>query len=228
MENNNWVDHRLAALNQDWQPDVQRALGQLGQRQAAEARKRRGWTWAAAVTVTAGLCIAIFPTPRAAAQRICETCGGFIARQVAYTGHDRKAAPNFTLTDASGRRVRLSDYKGKVVLLDFWATWCHGCKTEIPWFMEFQDRYKRSGLEVIGVSMDGEGWKAVKPFIEQHPFNYAIVVGDDALAKRYGLDSMPMTLLIDRTGKIAAAHVGMVDKGSFEKELQALLDQRKS
>jgi cytochrome c biogenesis protein CcmG/thiol:disulfide interchange protein DsbE len=137
----------------------------------------------------------------------------------------RKAAPDFTLSDSKGTSVKLSAYKGKVVLLDFWATWCGGCKVEIPWYMEFQSKYKDSGLSVIGVSMDEDGWKSVKPFLEKNPMNYSVVVGNPELAKLYGVDSMPMTLLIDRDGKIGASHVGMVDKDAFEGEIQILLKE---
>jgi cytochrome c biogenesis protein CcmG/thiol:disulfide interchange protein DsbE len=135
----------------------------------------------------------------------------------------RKTAPNFTLSDSKGASVRLSDYKGKVVLLDFWATWCHGCKTEIPWYMEFQNKYKDKGLAVIGVSMDDDGWKSVKPFVEEQKMNYAVVIGNQELAKLYAVDALPVTLLIDRNGKIAVSHAGMVEKDAFEKEIQALL-----
>jgi cytochrome c biogenesis protein CcmG/thiol:disulfide interchange protein DsbE len=135
----------------------------------------------------------------------------------------RKTAPNFTLVDSKGASVRLSDYKGKVVLLDFWATWCHGCKTEIPWYMEFQQKYRNKGLSVIGVAMDEDGWKSVKPYIEETKINYTIVVGNEELAKKYGADSLPVTLLIDREGKIAESHAGMVDKATFEKDLQMLV-----
>ncbi len=136
----------------------------------------------------------------------------------------RKTAPNFTLTDSKGTSVRLSDYKGRVVLLDFWATWCHGCKIEIPWYMEFQDKYKDKGLSVIGVSMDDDGWKSVKPFLEEKKMNYTVVVGNADLAKLYGVDQLPVTLLIDRDGKIANSHAGMVDKNAFEKEISVLLE----
>ena len=136
----------------------------------------------------------------------------------------RKTAPNFTLSDSKGAAVRLSDYKGKVVLLDFWATWCHGCKTEIPWYMEFQNRYKDKGFSVIGVSMDEDGWKSVKPFIEEQKMNYAVVIGNEALAKLYAVDALPVTLLIDRNGKIAVTHAGLVEKDAFEKEIRALLE----
>ena len=137
----------------------------------------------------------------------------------------RKTAPDFSLVDSNGGSIRLSDYKGKVVLLDFWATWCHGCKTEIPWYMEFQRKYKDKGLSVIGVAMDEDGWKSVKPFLENIKFNYTIVVGNPELAKEYGADSLPVTLLIDRAGKIAVSHAGVVDKASFEKDVQTLISQ---
>jgi peroxiredoxin len=135
----------------------------------------------------------------------------------------RKAAPDFTLTDSKGGAIKLSDFKGKVVLLDFWATWCGGCKVEIPWYVEFQDKYKDRGLATIGVSMDEDGWKAVKPFLEKTKINYPVVIGNENLGKLYKVDAMPMTLLIDREGKIAASHVGLVNKASFESEIQGLL-----
>jgi peroxiredoxin len=137
--------------------------------------------------------------------------------------NSRKAAPDFTLNDSKGAPVRLSDYKGRIVLLDFWATWCHGCKIEIPWYMEFQNKYKDKGLTVVGVSMDDDGWKSVKPFLEQNKLNYTVVIGNEALGKLYGVSSMPVTLLIDRDGKIAASHPGMVDKDTFESEIRTLL-----
>ena len=81
-------------------------------------------------------------------------------------------APDFSLNDSAGSPVKLSAYKGRVVLLDFWATWCAGCKVEIPWYMEFQDKYRNDGLAAIGVSMDDDGWKSVKPFLDEHKLNY--------------------------------------------------------
>src|SRR5437588_9325940 len=80
---------------------------------------------------------------------------------------ERHTAPDFALKDADGKVVRLSDYKGKVVLLDFWATWCGPCKMEIPWFMDFERQHKHEGFSVLGVSMDEDGWDAVKPFVNQ-------------------------------------------------------------
>src|SRR5438552_10933473 len=124
----------------------------------------------------------------------------------------RKTAPDFALKDSQGATIRLSDYKGKVVLLDFWATWCGGCKIEIPWYVEFENRYKQRGLAAIGVSMDDDGWRSVRPFLAKNKLNYPIVIGNERLAQQYGINEMPLTLLIDRDGKIAESHSGMVDK----------------
>ena len=135
----------------------------------------------------------------------------------------RKAAPEFTLTDSKGAPLKLSDYKGKVVLLDFWATWCYGCGLEIPWFVEYQKKYKDSGLAVVGVSMDDDGWGVVKPFIEAKEINYAVVLGNQDMAKLYKVQSMPVTFLIDREGKIAASYFGMVDRAGCEAKIQRLL-----
>jgi peroxiredoxin len=138
----------------------------------------------------------------------------------------RKTAPDFTLTDRKGAPVKLSAYKGRVVLLDFWATWCTGCKVEIPWYVEFQSKYKKNGLSALGVSMDDDGWKSVKPFLQQHKINYPTVIGNWDMGDRFGFNSMPATLLIDRDGRIADLHVGMVDKAAFENEIQTLLKER--
>lgn len=120
-------------------------------------------------------------------------------------------APDFTRIDATGHKVRLSKYKGKVVLVDFWATWCTGCKEEIPWY--------------VGVAMDDEGWKVVKPFLtEKMKITYPVVIGDTPLAQQFGgINSLPLTLLIDRQGRIAYSHSGVVDKAEFEGRIQELL-----
>lgn len=139
----------------------------------------------------------------------------------------RKPAPQFNLIDSTGAPVRLADLKGRVVLLDFWATWCHGCIQEIPWFMEFQDKYKSKGFAVIGVSMDDGGWKIVKPFIAAKKMNYPVVLNGEDLDKRYGLGAMPLAVLIDKQGKIADSHAGVVDKSRWESEIKLLLDEKK-
>ncbi len=137
---------------------------------------------------------------------------------------DRKTAPDFALKDADGRTVRLSDYRGKVVLLNFWATWCGPCKIEIPWFIEFEQTHKDKGFAVVGVSMDEEGWDVVRPFVAAMRVNYRTVIGTDMVAQQYGgVDALPTTFVIDREGKIAATHVGLVSKSDYENDIQALL-----
>jgi len=137
---------------------------------------------------------------------------------------ERKDAPDFSLKDADGKVVHLSDYKGKVVLLDFWATWCGPCKIEIPWFMDMQRKNKDKGFEVLGIAMDDEGWEVVKPFLADLGVNYRVVIGNDSTADTYGgVDALPTTFLIDRSGKIAAVHVGLASKKDFEDGIQELL-----
>jgi len=137
---------------------------------------------------------------------------------------ERHAAPDFALKDADGKTVRLSDYKGKVVLLDFWATYCGPCRIEIPWFMDFERKHKSQGFSVLGVSMDDDGWDAVKPFITELAINYRVMVGDDSTAEMYGgIEALPTTFLIDRDGKIAAVHVGLTSKGEMENGIEQLL-----
>jgi peroxiredoxin len=145
---------------------------------------------------------------------------------------DRKPAPAFHLTDASGKGMRLSDYRGKVVLLDFWATECGGCKVEIPFFMEFDRAYRSKGLAVVGVSMDvsyedlkdaKEGWSRVNPFVREHRLKYPILMGDDQITKTFDINALPATYLIDSHGRIAAVYVGVVDKSDVEANIKALL-----
>jgi len=137
-----------------------------------------------------------------------------------------KPAPEFSLKDANGQTVRLADYRGKVVLLDFWATWCGPCKIEIPWFMEFEKEFKDQGFAVLGVSMDEDGWSAIKPYVQNMKMNYRVLLGNDAISTAYGgLDSLPTTLLIDREGGIASTHVGVsMGKEEFKDAIVKLLE----
>jgi peroxiredoxin len=128
-------------------------------------------------------------------------------------------APDFNVKDANGAELRLSAFKGKVVLLNFWATYCVPCRTEIPWFVEFDKTYRDKGLVVIGISRD-EDWADVKKYLAEKKINYKIGLGDDDLAKKYGgVDALPETFVIDREGRIAAHHVGLVPKADCEKEI---------
>src|SRR5216110_2326776 len=121
---------------------------------------------------------------------------GLILTLVGADGDARKPAPDFVLKDSTGATVSLAAHKGNVVLLDFWATWCHGCKTEIPWFMDFATNYRRRGLSVIGAARDDDGWTSVGPYAKEKKMNYPVVVGSDDLAQRYNVTSLPVTFLI--------------------------------
>ena len=136
----------------------------------------------------------------------------------------REAAPDFTLKDIEERDVKLSDYEGKVVLLNFWATWCGPCKIEMPWFVEFQQKYKDRGFSVIAVSMDEEGWDVVRPFLDDLKPNFPVVIGNDEMGDEFGgVVALPTTFIIDKEGKIASSHQGLVSKGDYEEEIEQLL-----
>lgn len=138
---------------------------------------------------------------------------------------DRNEAPDFTLTDSDGQAVTLSEYRGQVVLLNFWATWCPPCKIEIPWFTEFERQYKDQGFSVLGVSLDEGGWEDVRNYIERAELNYRVVMGTEEVAMLYGgVEALPQTFLIDREGRIGTVHVGLVSKGEYQRDLNELLN----
>ncbi len=132
---------------------------------------------------------------------------------------------NFTVKDMNGKEVRLSAYKGKVILLDFWATWCGPCKIEIPWFIEFQNKYGKDGLQVLGVSVDDTPDK-LKPFVSTMKMNYPVLqgLGHDDLQDAFGpMWGIPVTAVISRDGKLCGKHTGISSKETFEQEIKSLL-----
>ncbi len=134
-----------------------------------------------------------------------------------------RLAPDFTLPTPDGQDLRLSSYRGQVVLLDFWAAWCDPCREEIPHFVELQQKYGDRGLQIIGVSMD-DSPEPVRPFYQQFHMNYPVVMGTAKTGELYGgILGLPISFLIGRDGRIYAKHIGATDASVFEKEIKGLL-----
>jgi peroxiredoxin len=148
----------------------------------------------------------------------------------------RMQAPDFQLVKADGTKMRLSDYRGKVVLVNFWATGCGGCLIEVPSLVEIQKTYSDTAFAAVGVAMDiryeglkdaDEAWTRVRPFMKKYGINYTIAMGDDATIKDYGVSGLPATLLIDKSGKIAVAYAGVIiDKDNVTANIKTLLSEQ--
>lgn len=132
-------------------------------------------------------------------------------------------APDFTLPQLDGQDLRLSSYRGKVVLLDFWASWCEPCRVETPHLIELQQKYGDQGLQIIGVSMD-DSPEPARAFYQQFHMNYPVVMGTAKTGELYGgVLGLPIAFMINRDGRIYAKHIGATDPAVFEKEIQSLL-----
>jgi len=144
-----------------------------------------------------------------------------------------KPAPEVTLKDLEGKDLSLSEYKGKVVLVNFWATWCEPCQVEIPWLIEIQQKYAAKGFTVLGIAMDEEGAKVVTPWVSKERFdvngaksqmNYPIVIGNDAAADKFGgLLGYPTSVLITRDGKIVKRITGIISSEEISKSIESQL-----
>ena len=133
-------------------------------------------------------------------------------------------APDFTLTSLDGRKVKLSDFRGKAVLLNFWATWCEPCKIEMPWFIELQKQYGPQGLQVVGIAMDDSGVKEIGDFAKKMNVNYPIVIGKESVGDQYGgIPYLPSTFYIDRDGKVIDRIFGLVSRSEIESDVQKAL-----
>jgi cytochrome c biogenesis protein CcmG, thiol:disulfide interchange protein DsbE len=145
------------------------------------------------------------------------------ARKGAAPGMVGSTAAAFSVKGIDDKPVELASYNGKVVLLDFWATWCVPCQTEIPHFVEFQNLYGPKGFQVIGISMD-DGPDPVRKFYQDYKMNYPVGMGTTDVATSYGgILGLPVTFLIDRDGKIAAKYIGLTDTAVIQQKLQTLL-----
>jgi peroxiredoxin len=246
-----WVDDRLATLapDQEGQPDGDLGLAHLDARRVQATKRKPIGTWlvGAAVAVWIGamvITLGPWPADNPSPDAGLSADGGrpvpegvppedsplpargpreSVLTQVA----ERQDAPHFTLPDADGGNAMLADYTGRVLLLNFWATWCGPCKVEMPWFVDFEDRYGDEGFAVVGVSVDEPGWEIVRPFLENQPLNYRIALADtpERLAPFGEMYVLPKSWLIDREGRIAAEHIGLVDFDSIEGQIQELLSE---
>jgi DsbE subfamily thiol:disulfide oxidoreductase len=135
-----------------------------------------------------------------------------------------KQAPVWEVKDAQGKTFRSSDVKGKVAVVNFWATWCGPCRAEIPNLIELQKRYGPEGLVIVGISLDEEGAAVVEPFIKRLGVNYPVVIGTKAVDEAFGgVEAIPAVFVIDRDGKIVSQHEGLVAKEVLEQEIKPLL-----
>jgi len=136
---------------------------------------------------------------------------------------NRRLAPDFSLPDVSGHTLSLSSYRGKVILLDFWATWCDPCREEIPRFIELQNKYGERGLQIIGISMD-DSPQPVRDFYHEFKMNYPVALGGAKTGDLYGgVLGLPIAFVIDREGRICTKHIGATDISVFEREITAML-----
>lgn len=139
---------------------------------------------------------------------------------------DGNMAPDFALTSADGKTIKLSDFRGKVVILDFWATWCPPCKAEIPDFIKLYSQYKDDGFQMLGVSLDQGGMSVVKPFMKSYGINYPIMLGNNQIVADYGgISAIPTTFIIDKQGRIRASFVGYKPMSVFENAIQSLTQE---
>lgn len=175
--------------------------------------------------VRVGLILGLLATASASFASVrADATQGFTCRSNA-----RVAPLNFTLRDLNGKDVRLAAYRGQVILLDFWATWCGPCKAEIPWFVDLQARYGKQGLQVLGISVD-DPVEELRPYVAGLKMNYPVLqgVGRDDVLKAFGpLEGLPTTFVISREGRICAVHTGLGSQSSFETQVQALLPGRR-
>jgi thiol-disulfide isomerase/thioredoxin len=144
-----------------------------------------------------------------------------------------KDEPNVSFKDFKGSSISLESFKGKVVLVNFWETSCEPCRTEIPWLIEFQQKYASKGFTLVGVAMDDEGTSVVQPWVQKTTFdvngqptlmNYPIVIGNDEVADKFGgLWAYPTSFLLTREGKIAKKYIGLISQPDLDKQIQDLL-----
>lgn len=177
-------------------------------------------SFAALVVAVPALILAAIAAPRS-----CASQTNVRATNVASTAPEKnQPAPNLDLKTLSGRRVRLSDYAGKVVVINFWATWCGPCREEIPAFVRLREQYHDRGLEIIGVSLDEEPEETVSEFVRQLHITYPVAVATLVEVEKYGpIDQIPTTFIVNRQGHIDSRRLGMMSFERIESAIKPLL-----
>jgi thiol-disulfide isomerase/thioredoxin len=254
MENNRelpvsrWVDERLATLSpeSDWQPNTAKGFARFRElRDAGRRRSRiRGLMVAAATAAACLLLVSTLRAPRVFAERCLNYCSEVLSLDGSTSNTARVDAKpeggfqtaeeaRLLLPGLDGTDVTLEQYKGKVVLVNFWATWCQPCRVEIPWLLEFSERYGPQGLVIIGVAMDDEGKRVVEPWLRSQTFqvngrpgmmNYKIVLGNEAIADKFGgMIGLPTSFLYARDGKRVKTVLGLLNHDDLEKAIEGQL-----
>jgi peroxiredoxin len=160
-------------------------------------------------------------------RNVAVACVVILALAAGCTSKDKggatSAAPDFTLQDLSGKSVKLSDQKGKVVLVEFWATWCPPCRESIPTLEKLHRQYAAKGLVILAVSVDEGGLDAVKKFVAEHKMTYPVLQGTDDVTGKYMVRLIPAMFLVDKQGNIKKQFMGGGNDDELDKEIKALL-----
>src|SRR5437016_4339345 len=137
-----------------------------------------------------------------------------------------KPAPDFTLQSLDGKNIQLSSFRGKAVLLNFWATWCGPCKIEMPWFVELQKEYGPQGFQIVGVAMDDSSTEDITKFVREMGINYPVLLGKEEVGQSYGgVNALPTSFFIDRDGKLVAREFGLQSRSVFVDHIKEALNQ---
>ena len=166
----------------------------------------------------------VFPALAIIAGLASASCSKTSTGTAAEATDDREAAPVWTLSDVNGNPVSSESFKGKVVVVDFWTTWCPPCREEIPHYVEMQKQLGPEGLVIVGISLDARGPSVVKPFMEKFGINYTVVMDDGEVSEAFGgIEAIPTTFVIDRQGRIASKKIGYETREQFQRRILPLL-----
>src|SRR5262245_8498116 len=238
-EYDRWVNNELAMLTPDraWQPDASARLAEVNVKRLADRSRRIRATGA---VVAIAVAFVSLPITRAFAARCVEAClsvttsvsqlwndDGPEAHAPRVTGFAiGNLSPDLAGVDRSGAPVSLLALRGHIVVVNFWATWCQPCKAEIPELNDIQARFGTNGVDVIGVSIDDEGWSVIDPFAAQQDMQYRVALADDRILAAFGgVGNVPTTFVIGRDGRILIKRVGILTEGNERNQILQLLER---